>query len=209
MFKAVLIAAAAATAAVSAQAATVTYQSTEFDEPKFAVSVSDDTAGRLTFGIDLIAGTGDVLGFGLNSSLGQFGQTSVSNVSTSTGEALTGVFNDTRACSSGCNFNGGGRPTFDTILRFGAQGSGNGSITSLSFDVATMQTLADFSFTTFGIRAQSTNNTTSGDDSGSVKLTEFDEVVDVAPVPLPAAGWGLLAAMASLVAMRRRRAAAA
>jgi hypothetical protein len=167
---------------------------------------------------------GDMLFFGFD--------TALSGLSTSGGTSATGDFtfnsssnnegisevcsastaNGIRTCGgvgSAGNFNGplGLTEGFGYIVRMGGAGLVGAGITAFDFSIATGDTLTASSFSRVGIRAQSVGASDSleGQD-GSTKDINNTGVFDApSPVPLPAAGWMLIAGLGGLAAMGRRR----
>ncbi len=186
----------------------------------YTVRIDDNTAGKFTVQVSTNAGsgddTGDILGFGFDTSL--TGLSSFDLLSSSTGEGITGLYADASSCGSGCNFNGTSvvADPFDYILRIGDQGSSNGLLTDFAFTIATDQALTATSFTRVGFRTQSVGlfpdggNGSAKDVNGNPVFTPGTpggEEPGASPVPLPAAAWMLLAGIGGLFGMARRRAA--
>ncbi|WP_424964607.1 VPLPA-CTERM sorting domain-containing protein [Dinoroseobacter sp. S375] len=185
------------------------------EQVDWRVSVNDDTAGILSFDVSIDAGssaTGDILGFAFDLADAGLTQSDISNFTSSTGEGITGFFTDSTSCGNGgCNWNGATSDDFDYILRVGAQGSANGSITSLSFDLDVSDTfmLSTSTLTRVGIRSQSLGAAPNGGGGSSKDInTVPNELVATTPIPLPAGAWLLLTAMGGLgVARLRKRSA--
>jgi hypothetical protein len=201
----------AGVAALPALAATVTYQSDEAN-PKVQLIIDDTAAGagKFRFTLTTIFGAADFLGLGFDFAGSTLTQAALSLVSftskssTPNVPALLLYGNNTgiqTACGYGCNFNGGGTwpDPFDHVIRIGENGGGANYISGIVFDVTAAGSLADNPFSGFGVRAQGTTG-----PSNSIK---FRLVEAASSVPLPAAGWLLLAGLGGLAALRRRRAA--
>lgn len=225
---------------VTAQAATVTFASPDWvynntdasEQANWLVEIDDLVANQWTFNISIAAPTtavGDVLAFGFDSALTGLTFSSISNVSTSTGETLLDPIygngtNSQTSCGMGCNFNGVTDPgtnsalAFDYILKFGGQGSNNGLITSATFQIASAGlTLNSASFTQVGLRIQTLGTPPDG-GGGSAKdynstpiFTPSGGTVPVDPVPLPAALWFIITALGSvgLLGWRKQKLATA
>ncbi len=197
----------------TASAATVTFVSEELN-PQVRLELTDTasglSAGSVRFSLDSAIGFADYLGLGFDYAgmmLRQADITRVAFTSPSGNPAtpaivLYGNNTGTQAtCGQGCTFNGGGGTgdtTFDYIVRIGEQGGGKKNVASVVFDIAGTS-LTDFS--NFAVRAQETSN------GGSIKygLNPVMEMTPPAPVPLPAAGFGLFAGIGALAALRRRK----
>jgi hypothetical protein len=185
--------------ALPTAAATVTYQSDEAD-PKVQLVIDDTVAGagKFRFTLTTVSGAADFLGLGFDIAGISLKKSTLSLVSfTSTHSApntptlvLYGKnTNSQTACGKGCNFNGGGTwpEPFDYIVRIGENGGGKKNVSGIVFDVTTAGSLADNPFSGFGVRAQGTTG-----PSNSIK---FRLVETASSVPLPAAGWLLLAGL--------------
>ncbi len=211
------IALAAVMMAGTASAATVTFVSEELN-PQVRLELTDTaaglSAGSVRFSIDSAIGFADYLGLGFDYAGTMLKQTAFSLVSFTSlsGKPNTPAIvlygNNTgtqSTCGQGCNLNGAGgtgNTQFDYIVRIGEQGGGKNNVSSVEFDIAGTS-LTDFS--NFAVRAQETSN----GDSIKYGLNPVMEVTPPAPVPLPAAGFGLFAGIGALAALRRRKRAAA
>lgn len=91
----------------------------------------------------------------------------------------------------------------DYLLRLGQQGTSGGHIMAFVFKLSTDEALTKRLFRNFGIRAQGSGM----NGAGSIKLVDFDRVRPSAPapIPLPAAAPLLLAGLAGLGLVGRRR----
>lgn len=207
--KALLVGLAFAAAGIgSAQAATITYENAA-DDPKVQLTIDDSGAGFYRFSLTTLVGQADFLaiGFNLAGSGNPLTNALFSLVSATRldGGAITPTLelfgNDTGSqsdCGPGCNFNGAGSASlFDYILRIGTQGSsGDDYVRTVVFDLVYGGSLDDNPFSQLAFRAQSTSNL-----EGSIKA----DLIEVAPVPLPAGGVLLLTGLAGLAMLRRRK----
>ena len=195
---------------MGASAATVTYMNAD-PTPQMQLTVDDVAggAGKFRFTLTTLVGTADYLGLGFNLSGNSnpltsalFTLVSATNASDSAINPALQLFgNDTGlqgACGNGCNFNGAGSASmFDYILRIGGNG-GNAAnyVKTVVFDLTYAGSLAVNPFSQLAIRAQSTSN-----PGGSIKA----DLIEVAAVPLPAAGFLLIGGLGAMAAMRRRK----
>ncbi len=100
--------------------------------------------------------------------------------------------------------------TFDVGVAIGNTGSGSGFFDSFDFDVlATDLDISAFFDQTFALRGQTVGPAPNGGQDSSKQFGVAGSGPDTppAPVPLPAAGWLLLAGLGGLAAARRKRAA--
>lgn len=191
--------------AAASQAATVTFTNAE-PTPKAQLSINNSIAPDIfRFSLSTLMGTADYLGLGFNFD-GILTQASLSLVSATRldGTAISPALQlfgngstQVSTCGAGCTFNGSGSASaFDYIIRIGSNGGGiNNYVSSVVFDVAAIGKLSDF--TQIAFRAQSTSN-----PEGSIKA---DLLPDIAPIPLPASAFLLMAGMGGLAALRRRK----
>ena len=203
-----MAAAALVVTAGAAGAATVTYQTAEAD-PKVQLVIDDTAAGagKFRFTLTTVFGVADFLGLGFDFAGASLTSAALSLVSftspsaTPNTPALVLFGNNTNSqvvCEQGCNFNGtnSSPAPFDYIIRIGQNGGGANFVASVVFDVTTAGSLANNPFSLFGVRAQST--------SGPEDSIKFG-LVQLPPVPVPAAGFLMLGALGGLAALRRRR----
>jgi hypothetical protein len=198
-----------------ASAATLTFGPTGWDyneagQVPWVVSIDDNTAGEWNVSLSIASGpgtdTGAILGFGFDTSLVGLTAASFALVSANTVEVITGTFQNAVACGGGCNFNGATNDAFDWIIRLGKSGTSDGLLNDIVFKIFTAETLALDSFTRVGIRAQGVGAGPNG-GTGSAKDIHDDPDFDTpATVPLPAAGWLMLAGLGGIAAFARRRA---
>jgi hypothetical protein len=146
-------------AASPSYAGLITYNLT--DTATYTVNIDDTTtAGRFTIAISVGSGfQANVLAFGFNNGDIYNNETDL-GLSMIDPAALASPFPqfffDTGDCGQGCNFNGGGNPTFDTIIRLQSQGlQGADALENIKFSILkpTGATLSIFGLG--GIRAQS------------------------------------------------------
>ena len=201
-----LIALAAVGFAGPAAAATVTFGSfTSNDSQQLnpTVSITETAAGMFDVSIGALpAGeSGFVTGF----FLGTTGDISCGSVTISAVGA--GACDDDGELGGNANLNGllpgNDYSVFDFAIGYPQQGNANrldsSEFPTLAFSIAAAGTaLSDF--TAIGLRFQGV--TFADGSEGSDKLFDDDPV---APVPLPAAGWMLLAGLGGLGVARRRR----
>jgi hypothetical protein len=195
-----------------ASAATLTFGPTGWDynedgQVPWVVSVNDDTANLWTVAVSIASGvgtdTGTILGFAFDSVLTGLTSSSFAFVSSNTGGPIADRFENALTCGGGCNFNGATADPFDWIIRLGGAGASDGLLTSVSFTIATLEDLMPDSFTRFGIRAQAVGP---GPNGGDDSAKDIFIVPPPATVPLPAAGWLMLAGLGGIAAFARRRA---
>jgi len=107
------------------------------------------------------------------------------------------LYEDTRDCENGCNFNGDDKSLYDYIIKFAGQGgSGDNYVNSISFEITDLGDDFDLeNFSMFSIRAQSTSNL-----EGSLKAD-----LTISPVPLPAGLPLLLSGLLAAGWLARRR----
>lgn len=113
--------------------------------------------------------------------------------------------NSVNNLGGGVNINGGGQNAFDFGVRFGTSGIGKDDIQTTSFVFGLTGgtvSIADFFGQNVAIRGTSTG--LPGSNRGGSSKTE-GTVPTPSPVPLPAAGWMLIAGLGGLGAMRRLR----
>ncbi|WP_299837852.1 VPLPA-CTERM sorting domain-containing protein [uncultured Jannaschia sp.] len=195
----------------TASAATVSYTTAETD-PKVQLLLDDGAVdGAVRFTLSAVTGFADFLGLGFDFSGTKILKSKIDLVSFASTHNRPDVpalvlFGDNTGsqstCGNGCNFNGGGGTgdtAFDYILRIGEQGGGKKNVAGIVFDIGGVA-LADFS--NFAVRAQETSN------GNSIKYGLNPDATVPSPVPLPAAGFGLMAGLGALAALRRRKRAA-
>ena len=185
-------------------AATMTYVGND-QGTDFKIAINDNTSGQINFIVQSIANpnNADLFALGLTWSGNPapstgFDPGDFNTVSSNTGEAITNVCANCSNAGNGANFNGTGQ-TFDYIVRMGASGTQGGNyLTDFRFYINSTLSLDEALGSGFGIRGPSTGS--SGNDS--IKLVDFT----LAPVPVPAAGFLLITALAGLsISSRRRR----
>ncbi len=216
--------------ASSASAATVEFTTPDWTNQdgvqssiQYDVIIDDTTkAGSYHVDVSINAGstaTGDALLFALDSIFNEATDFVISGFSSNTGDAITGICYDQSGCGQGGGDFGSATPSklggpFDLIVRIGSQGGGAQSLnTNFSFDLdyvgplASLPGLQGFTFTRAGMRVQTVLN---DPINTSLKLFNDDPNFDdpnivVDDVPLPAAGWMLIAALGGIGAMKRRK----
>jgi PEP-CTERM motif-containing protein len=177
------------------------------------VLIDDFTAGKYRVKISIDAPpVGDIFAFGFDSDLTGLNSASVTNVSATTVDTITGFYgtgiNAQVTCGSGCNFNGIGQ-AFDYIVKLGAPGAASGLNTYWEFLIAHPAASLLSSFTQVGIRAQSigTGGLSAKDYNSNPTYCQGLCAEPVEEVPLPAA-FPLLAAgigAMGLMGWRKRR----
>ncbi len=193
-------------------------------QPKWVVKIDDQTdASRLFFQVALdpaSPSTGDVLGLGFNSSIPGITLADIQGFSSPTGDGVTNFLTNTEKCGTGlsgngggCNFNGTGQ-VFDYMLRIGTNGSATGLNNNFSFYINKNVDLDTTIITAVGIRAQTVGAFPNGGRGSTkdynltpecIKNCGGDSAPPPNPVPLPAAGWLLLAALGGTAGLRRFR----
>ena len=168
------------------------------------VMIDDATANLFTVKVQVAPTStviGDILGIGFNVAPTYKALLTASDIA---GTQVTGIFQNTRSCGQGCNFNGVIPNTFDRLVRLGHQGTAGGLITATTFTIATHgQTLDASTFTMVGIRAQAVGPRPTG-GGGSAKDTSSTRVL-IAAVPEPSSTLLLALALGSMCAFGRRR----
>ncbi len=209
--KALLLGVAATLAATAASAAT--YQSTTYTDPSYQVVVSQEGSAT-RFDLSTLVGEGDFLGFGFNyagSDMLSSADLMLLSATKKNGDSITPAISlfgngseTVSGCGNGCNFNGSGSASeFDYIVRIGSNGGGqNNYVASASFSLA--DTLAS-DFDGLALRLQSTADSAGTPVNGGSLKIDLEEIEDMAPVPLPAAAWLLLAGLGGLGAVARRK----
>ena len=160
-------------------------------------TLSDDGLGNVLVEI-AVSGLSIVTGDILRIAFEGLSFTSVSDASTNTGDDVSILCNDCGGGSTG--FTGGlfNQPpynSFDTIVEIGGTGANTGNNTLVSFlaeGVSALDAMA------VALRVQNTNTA-----EGSLKLINESP----SEVPLPAAGFLLIAGLGALGLMRRRKTA--
>ncbi|MCP1168371.1 VPLPA-CTERM sorting domain-containing protein [Limimaricola litoreus] len=192
------------------------------EQPKWIVKIDDETdATRLFFQVALdptTPSTGDVLGLGFSSSIPGIASTDIQGFTSPTGDGVTNFLTNTSKCGTGPTGNGGGckfdaAQVFDYMLRIGDTGSASGLNNDFSFYINKDVDLDTTTFSAVGIRAQTVGAPPTG-GGGSTKDYNLkpeciancgDDAPPPNPVPLPAAGWLLLAALGGTAGLRRFR----
>lgn len=124
---------------------------------------------------------GDILGIGFDVAPTYKALLSASDIA---GTQVTGIFQNTRSCGQGCNFNGITSDIFDWIVRIGQQGNTGGLITATTFTIATHgQTLDTNTFTTVGIRAQSVGPGPNGGGGSAKDISSTRTLITAVPEP--------------------------
>jgi hypothetical protein len=171
----------------------------------FKITVDDNTAGQINFVVQSTANpnNADLYALGFNWSGATVPSTTIdpgdfNTVSSNTGETISAVCASCSNAGNGANFNGTNQ-TFDFIVRMGSSGTqASNFLTDFRFYVASTLSLNDALGSGLGIRAQ----TTGPNGQDSIKLVDF---TTFAPVPLPAGGLLLIAALGGLGLTRRLR----
>lgn len=206
---------------VGAQAATVEFGAADWTNESgvagsssiaYFVEIDDTTtAGAFHVMVSVDAGsanTGDIRGIGFDTSLSGV---SISNFMSNTGDGIGTVSSGTNL-GGGLNFSGGGGAVdndFDVLFEVGTSGAASGLNTTLSFDVnyAGAAVLDLLTFSNFGIRTQTVGPAPTGGDGSLKAFNSNPTIPPISAVPLPAAGWMLIAALGGLgVASRRKKA---
>ena len=137
------------------------------------VMIDDATANLFTVKVRVAPTStviGDILGIGFNVAPTYKALLTASDIA---GTQVTGIFQNTRSCGQGCNFNGVIPNTFDRIVRIGHQGTDGGLITASTFTIATHGQMLDAStFTMVGIRAQAVGPRPTGGRQGEGHLVD-------------------------------------
>lgn len=175
------------------------------------VLIDDFTAGKYRVKISIDAAPlGDIFAFGFDSDLTGLSIASVTNVSSATGDIITGFYgtgiNAQVTCGSGCNFNGIGQ-AFDYIVKLGAPGAASGLNTYWEFLIAHPAASLLSSFTQVGIRAQTigTRGLSAKDYNSNPTYCQGLCAEPVGEVPLPAAFPLLAAGLSAMGFMGWRR----
>ena len=148
------------------------------------VMIDDATANFFTVKVrvdPLSTVIGDILGIGFDVTPTYKALLTASDIA---GTDITGIFQNTRSCGPGCNFNGITPNTFDRIVRIGHQGSAGGLVTATTFTLATHgQTLQASPFTTVGIRAQSVGPAPDGGGGSAKDISSTRMLITAVPEP--------------------------
>lgn len=199
----------------AASASTVTFATPNWvynntANASWRVLIDDFTAGQYRVKVSIDgAPLGDLLALGFDSDLTGLTSSSVTHVSSSTGDAMTGFFgngtNNQVTCGLGCNFNGIGQ-AFDYIVVLGVQGSASGLNTYWEFLIAHPVLSLLNSFTQVGIRAQTIGTSgVSAKDYNNTPTYCQGLCAPVETVPLPAALPLLLGGLGGLAWLGRHR----
>lgn len=198
--------------ASAASAATVNFAASGFTDQDgngvdtaFSAVVSDLAPNTVSFGLSLNTGsleTGDILsiGFGLEQGSVFSASTTFTNVTTNTGDGITAICLDTSCSGKDFGFKGGlfKNFSFGAAVQIGDNGSSSGLNTLISFDI-TDADLTALAFSAIGLRIQTVGPAPVG-GGGSLKLINQTPIT---PMPLPAAGWMLLAALFGMFGFKR------
>ncbi len=171
----------------------VTIEDFGTDQVQFTLAVNSSNTGNIA---DLRGFFFDYAGFDETAPFFSLGGTNGSDIGAiDIGDALN--------LGGGVNLNGGGVTSFDIGLEIGTAGIGSDDFQTFSFTFGQAGLVlreANFFDQRMGVRATSTGAPGSG-RGGSSKV--IGTVPEPSPIPLPAAGWMLLAGLGGIGAVSR------